>query len=102
VIDIPWLARKILVNGIIVPFRAPKSTKVYKELWQHGNGISPLLSHTEKLKSLLQERFKNDNVVVEFAMRYQNPSIDSVLDRMKNENYDKIILLPLFPQYASA
>lgn len=102
VIDIPWLARKVLVNGIIVPFRAPKSTKVYKELWQHGNGISPLLSHTEKLKSSLQERFKNDNVVVEFAMRYQNPSIDSVLDRMKNENYDKIILLPLFPQYASA
>jgi ferrochelatase len=102
VIDIPWLARKILVNGIIVPFRAPKSTKVYKELWHHGNGISPLLFHTENLKSLLQDRFEEGNITIEFAMRYQNPSMDSVLSRMQKENYDKIIILPLFPQYASA
>jgi ferrochelatase len=102
VIDIPWLPRKILVNGIIVPFRAPKSTKIYKELWQHGNGISPLLFHTEKLNSLLQERFNSEDITVEFAMRYQNPSMDMVLEKMKKENYDKIILLPLFPQYASA
>jgi ferrochelatase len=102
VIDIPWLARKILVNGIIVPFRAPKSTKVYKELWNHGNGISPLLFHTENLKSLLQDRFEGKNIKIEFAMRYQNPSMDLVLSRMQKENYDKIIILPLFPQYASA
>jgi ferrochelatase len=102
VIDIPWLARKILVNGIIVPFRAPKSTKVYKELWNHGNGISPLLFHTENLKSLLQDRFEGKNIKIEFAMRYQNPSMDLVLSRMQKENYDQIIILPLFPQYASA
>lgn len=102
VIDIPWLARKILVNGIIVPFRAPKSTKVYKELWQRSNGVSPLLSHTESLTNLLQDRFKSDDVKIEFAMRYQNPSMDLVLGKMKKDNFDKIILLPLFPQYASA
>ncbi|MFM7667608.1 MAG: ferrochelatase [Bacteroidota bacterium] len=102
VIDIPWLARKILVNGIIVPFRAPKSTKVYKELWQRSNGVSPLLSHTESLTNLLQDRFKSDDVKIEFAMRYQNPSMDLVLGKMKRDNFDKIILLPLFPQYASA
>ena len=102
VIDLPWLARKLLVNGIIVPFRAPKSTKVYKELWEHGKGVSPLLSHTESVTKLLQERFKADDVTVEFAMRYQNPSMDSVLERMKLANYDKIVILPLFPQYASA
>ena len=55
VIDIPWLARKILVNGIIVPFRAPKSAKIYKELWEHGNGKSPLLTHTERVAQLVQE-----------------------------------------------
>jgi len=102
VIDIPWLARKLLVNGVIVPFRAPKSTKVYKELWQHGNGFSPLLCHTDNLKTLLQERFKSEVITIEFAMRYQNPSMNNVLDKMQKENYDKIILLPLFPQYASA
>lgn len=102
VIDIPWLPRKLLVNGIIVPFRAPKSAKIYKELWDMSNGISPLMTHTEKVKELLQERFKNDNVTVEMAMRYQNPTMDSVLAKMKTANYDEIILLPLFPQYASA
>jgi ferrochelatase len=102
VIDIPWLPRKLLVNGIIVPFRAPKSAKIYKELWDMSNGISPLMTHTEKVKELLQERLKNDNVTVEMAMRYQNPSMDSVLAKMKTANYDEIIILPLFPQYASA
>jgi protoporphyrin/coproporphyrin ferrochelatase len=102
VIDIPWLPRKLLVNGIIVPFRAPKSAKIYRELWNMSNGISPLMTHTEKVKELLQERLKNDNVTVEIAMRYQNPSMDSVLERMKTANYDEIIILPLFPQYASA
>jgi ferrochelatase len=102
VIDIPWLARKILVNGIIVPFRAPKSAKIYRELWGLSNGIAPLVTHTENVLKLLQERFKNDSVTVEMAMRYQNPSMDSVLEKMRLANYDQIIVLPLFPQYASA
>jgi ferrochelatase len=102
VIDLPWLARVLLVNGIIVPFRAPKSAKIYKELWEHGNGKSPLLTHTVNLQEKLKEEFKSDNVTIELAMRYQNPSMDSVLERMRLANYDQIIILPLFPQYASA
>ena len=102
VIDIPWLARKILVNGIIVPFRAPKSAKIYKELWEHGKGKSPLLTHTQTVQKLVQERFSATEVTIEMAMRYQNPSMDSVLERMRKVNYDQLIILPLFPQYASA
>ena len=102
VIDIPWLPRKILVNGIIVPFRAPKSAKIYKELWEHGAGISPLLTHSLSVQTKLQEKFKDHNVTIEMAMRYQNPSMDSVLEKMRLCNYDQIIVLPLFPQYASA
>ena len=102
VIDIPWLARKILVNGIIVPFRAPKSAKIYKELWEHGNGKSPLLTHTQTVQKLVQERFNATEVTIEMAMRYQNPSMDSVLERMRKVNYDQLLILPLFPQYASA
>ena len=102
VIDIPWLPRKLLVNGIIVPFRAPKSAKVYKELWEHGHGVSPLKTHTENLVKLVQERFNSTHVKIEMAMRYQNPSMDSVLERMRKENYDQLIIIPLFPQYASA
>jgi ferrochelatase len=102
VIDIPWLARKILVNGIIVPFRAPKSAKIYKELWEKSNGVSPLMKHTERLAELVSDRFKGQDVTIEMAMRYQNPSMEAVLERMHKANYDQIIIIPLFPQYASA
>ena len=102
VIDIPWLPRKLLVNGIIVPFRAPKSAKIYKKLWEISDGISPLLSHTERVKELVAEEFKDSQVTVEMAMRYQNPSMDSVLERMRQAHYDQLIIIPLFPQYASA
>lgn len=102
VIDLPWLGRKLLVNGIIVPFRAPKSAKIYKELWDLSNNESPLLTYTESTTKLLQERFNDKNVTVHMAMRYQKPSMDSELEKMRRENYEKIIILPLFPQYASA
>lgn len=102
VIDLPWLGRTLLVNGIIVPFRAPKSAKVYKELWDHGNGVSPLLTHTENLTRKLSDRFEKDSVELFYAMRYQNPSMYDVLETIRKKNFDHIIILPLFPQYASA
>ncbi|HEY0654432.1 MAG TPA: ferrochelatase [Chryseosolibacter sp.] len=99
VIDIPWLARKILVNLIIVPFRAPKSAKIYKELWtDHG---SPLLYYSERAKDLLQQQL-GGSYEVHLAMRYKNPSIPSVLEKMRKENYQRIVVLTMFPQYASA
>src|SRR5687767_3198131 len=76
VIDIPWLWRKLLVNFIIVPFRAPKSAKVYQKLWTQ-NG-SPLLYHSKRAQELLQEEL-GGNYEVHLAMRYKNPSIPNVL-----------------------
>ncbi|KZX58350.1 ferrochelatase [Halioglobus sp. HI00S01] len=101
VIDLPWLARKILVNGVIVPFRAPKSAEIYQELWQKSGGSSPLLSHTTNVQDQLQKRLQGE-VDVYMAMRYQNPSLRTVTEAMKEKNYEHIIILPLFPQYASA
>jgi ferrochelatase len=102
VIDINPVGRFLLVNGIIVPFRAPQSAKIYKELWEMWGGESPLLTYGNILKKELEEKFKDENVTVELAMRYQNPSLNEVCDRMKKEHYDEIIILPLFPHYASA
>jgi ferrochelatase len=99
VIDIPWLSRKALVNMVIVPFRAPKSAKVYQELWT-ANG-SPLLYYSERVRDLLQEEFSGKYDVY-LAMRYKNPSIPDVLEQMRKKNYEKIVVLPMFPQYASA
>lgn len=102
VIDLPYLNRLLLVRGIIVPFRTSKSSKVYQLLWKYGNGVSPLLTHSLNTTALLQDRFKNEEIIIELAMRYQNPSMEKVLERMKKANYDEIVILPLFPQYASA
>ncbi|MFN8777366.1 MAG: ferrochelatase [Flavobacteriales bacterium] len=99
VIDVPWLARALLVNGIIVPFRHRKSAKVYKELWTE-NG-SPLIHYGNRVRELLQERFR-DGERVFLAMRYQNPSMDKVLQEIHDWGADQILLVPLFPQYASA
>lgn len=99
VIDIPWLARKLLVNLIIVPFRAPKSAKIYQALWTDEG--SPLLLHGLSLQEKLQVSLGNE-YVVELAMRYGKPSLETVLARMNKAGYQKVILLPLFPQYASS
>jgi ferrochelatase len=99
VIDLPWLGRKLLVNGIIVPFRAPKSAKVYQELWT-DNG-SPIIYHTASLANKLQASLGED-YHVDFAMRYKNPSIPAVLEDFRKRNFKQLIIIPLFPQYASA
>src|SRR4030066_2513958 len=106
VIDIPALARFILVNLIIVPFRAPKSARVYEELWIN-NGLpdgtkgSPILYYGKSVQEKLQNDLGN-NYDVHLAMRYKNPSIEDVLSDAYKKNYEKIIVIPLFPQYASA
>lgn len=103
VIDINAVGRAVLVNGVIVPFRAPKSAKIYKELWEMWGNESPLLTYGKKLQQLVQDQFKSDeNITIEFAMRYKNPSLDDVLARMEAAAYERIIILPLFPHYASS
>lgn len=99
VIDIPWLSRKLLVNFIIVPFRAPKSAKIYQELWTE-NG-SPLLYYGYRVREKVQAQLGND-YHVELAMRYQNPSIPSVLEKMRKMNFKELVIIPLYPQYASS
>jgi ferrochelatase len=99
VIDLPWLLRKILVNLIIVPFRAPKSAKLYQQLWTE-NG-SPLLYYSNKVSHLLDDAL-GENYTVHLAMRYKSPGIPDVLAEMKKLNYSRIVVLPMFPQYASA
>tara|TARA_Y100000766_G_scaffold90132_1_gene76591 strand:+ start:6053 stop:7069 length:1017 start_codon:yes stop_codon:yes gene_type:complete len=99
VIDIPFLLRKFLVNCIIVPFRAPKSAKVYKELWTDRG--SPIIYHTQDLKNKLEKEL-GVGYHVEYAMRYKNPSLEKILKNWEGKNFEQIIILPLFPQYASA
>ncbi len=99
IIDIPWLLRKILVNLIIVPFRAPKSAKLYKLLW--SNKGAPLMFHSNSVKEKLQQQLAS-NYTVFAAMRYGNPNIRDEMEQIRTMSFSKIIVLPMFPQYASS
>jgi ferrochelatase len=100
VIDINPVSRALLVKGIIAPFRSPKSAKLYKEIWSTETG-SPLLHYSKLQHEALQQRL-GDDYQVELAMRYQSPSIESALNRLKASLVESIQVIPLFPQYASA
>ncbi len=106
VIDIPWLPRNLLVRGIIAPLRSgiipiqkETSTDLYKMLWTEKG--SPLKVYGEELTAGVQQLL-GDEFIVKLAMRYQNPSIESVVDELLKENLKEILVFPLFPQYASA
>ena len=87
------------MNFIICPTRSFSSTKVYKEVWDKNTG-SPLLHNTTKLAEKLVNKVQDYDVY--FAMRYQNPSIESVINKILETNPDEITVLPLFPHYAAA
>jgi ferrochelatase len=99
VIDINPVGRFLLVNGIIVPFRSSKSAKLYQHIWTKEG--SPLLTNSNKMKVLLQKEL-GEKYVVELGMRYQNPSLELALNNLKAAQVDKIIMIPLYPQYASS
>tara|TARA_B100001113_G_C21095548_1_gene616405 strand:+ start:716 stop:1714 length:999 start_codon:yes stop_codon:yes gene_type:complete len=99
VININPILRFILVYFIICPTRSFSSSKVYKKLWSNETG-SPLLHNTKKLAEKLQSKLPE--YIVEYAMRYQNPSIENILNNLLKQNPDEIIILPLFPHYAAA
>lgn len=97
VIDIPWLVRALLVKGIIVPFRAPKSAEAYKIIWTKKG--SPLVETTRELKEALQKEIEEP---VEIAMRYGNPQMEDGFDALlrRNPMIEEVIALPLYPHYA--
>ena len=99
VININPILRFLLVNFVICPLRSFSSTKIYKKVWNEDTG-SPLLFNTKKLSEKL--KLKLPEYDVDYAMRYQNPSIEDVLKKMLLKNPDEIIILPLFPHYAAA
>jgi len=99
VIDIPDVPRWMLVNLIIAPFRAPKSAAEYRKLFTERG--SPLKYYTEDLLDPLR-KILGDDYAVEYAMRYQSPSIAEGLEKLKSVNVHSIHVIPLFPQYASA
>lgn len=96
VIDIPGPLRWLLVNGIIAPFRSPKSAEAYGKVWTERG--SPLLYHSLDLRDRMREAL--DGVSVELAMRYGRPSIQAGLASLVESGCERVLSAPLYPQYA--
>jgi protoporphyrin/coproporphyrin ferrochelatase len=94
-----WLP---ILQGIVLSRRPQKSGKAYEEIWNREKDESPLRTFTrsqaEKLAASLSG---HDHVLVAWAMRYGNPSIESVLTRMMDAGCDRIVMFPLYPQYSA-
>lgn len=99
VITSPWLIRQLIVRTLIVPFRYRESARSYQKIWTHEG--SPLKVYGYKVKKSLQDILGED-YAVELAMRYRQPSIKDGLEALKQAGVRKILVFPLFPQYASA
>lgn len=97
VVNLPFWLRFLLVYGLILPTRTQRSKKAYQMIWtQQG---SPLRVHSQALCEQLQQQL-GEAFVVAIGMRYGNPSIQTALARL--QKCEKLIILPLYPQYASA
>jgi ferrochelatase len=99
VVDIHPLGRWLLLNLIILPFRPARSAHAYQKIWTERG--SPLLFYSQDLTREVQQKL-GDRFVVRLAMRYQKPSIESAFEELLAADVERIILLPLFPQYSSA
>jgi ferrochelatase len=108
VINLPWILRYLLVNTVIVPFRSKTSLHAYKSIWTE-NG-SPLLINSRNLQQKLRLQLNPETPQskqepqfdVWLAMRYGSPKLPDVLTKLQHNNYSRIIIVPLYPQYASA
>lgn len=103
VVEVPRPIWWCILNGIILNIRPRRSAAAYREVWTDQG--SPLMLHTlaqrDALRERLQARF-GENLMVECAMRYGNPSISSVIDRMQQAGVRRLLVLPLYPQYSGA
>ena len=102
VIEVNPILWQVILNLIILTFRPSKTAHAYKKIWRKDTNESPLLYFTRSQAKKLHKKIGSEKIIVDFAMRYGNPSISSRLYKLKDEGCENIIILPLYPQYAAA
>ena len=102
VIEVNPIIWQIILNLFILTFRPSKTARAYKEIWMEKENMSPLRYYTISQSTKLFKSFGNQNVLVDYAMRYGNPSIRSKIFNLQEKGCENLIVLPLYPQYAAA
>ena len=102
VIEVNPIIWKIILHLFILNLRPSKTAKAYKEIWMKNENMSPLRYNTIMQTKKLLDRISSKNLIVDYAMRYGNPSIKSKISKLQNAGCEKLVILPLYPQYAAA
>ena len=102
VIEVNPIIWQIILNVFILNLRPSKTAKAYKEIWMKDENISPLLYYTQKQSEKISNLISSKNLIVDFAMRYGNPSIKSKISKLHLLGCENLVILPLYPQYAAA
>ena len=102
VIEVNPIIWQIILNVFILTFRPSKTAKAYKEIWMKDKNISPLLHYTQKQAEKLSNLMSKKNLIIDYAMRYGNPSIRNKIASLHEMGCENLIILPLYPQYAAA
>ena len=102
VIEVNPFLWKIILNLFILNLRPSKTAKAYKEIWMKKENMSPLRYFTIMQTKKLMDKISNENLIVDYAMRYGNPSIKSKILKLHEAGCERLIILPLYPQYAAA
>lgn len=102
VVNLPKLLWQPILKGIILPFRPKKTAHAYQQIWQADG--SPLLAITKQQGKLLQAKLDkiSTSSFVEVGMRYGNPSIEHALESLRAKQIERLIVLPLYPQYSTS
>ncbi|MFA5982681.1 MAG: ferrochelatase [Methylococcaceae bacterium] len=99
VVNLPRFIWWIILNAFVLPFRPKKSAKAYQKVWTDQG--SPLTFFTRQLTENVRSQLTDKTILIEFAMRYGEPSIAQRLASFKEQGMDALIVLPLYPQYSS-
>jgi ferrochelatase len=102
VIEVNPIVWKVILNLFILNFRPAKTAKAYKKIWMKKENMSPLRYFTIMQTKKLVDRIGSEKLILDFAMRYGDPSIKSKIEKLKDAGCENIIVLPLYPQYAAA
>jgi len=102
VIEVNPVLWQIILNLFILTFRPSKTAHAYKKIWRKDTNESPLLYFTRNQTEKLNSKIGNENIIVDFAMRYGNPSIKSKIYKLHQMGCENLVILPLYPQYAAA
>ena len=95
VIEVNPLVWQIILNLFILNFRPSKTAKAYKEIWMKDENMSPLLYYTKKQSKKISALLSKEKIIIDFAMRYGNPSIKSKIHKLHEIGCENLVILPL-------